>query len=103
MKFLNSNIRPKKFDYFPRYYNSRKEKIELKRKFYSNETLSQDERVILMREKIEEKKQENKVSKNGVYSQNTRTLLLLSIVFILGYFLLNGLDDIDRVIFKLMD
>ena len=57
----------------------------------------------LMREKIEEKKQENKVSKNGVYSQNTRTLLLLSIVFILGYFLLNGLDDIDRVIFKLMD
>ena len=56
-----------------------------------------------MREKIEEQKQENRVSKNGVYSQNTRTLVLLSIVFILGYFLLNGLDDIDRVIFKLMN
>ena len=53
--------------------------------------------------KIEEQKQENRVSKNGVYSQNTRTLVLLSIVFILGYFLLNGLDDIDRVIFKLMN
>jgi hypothetical protein len=65
--------------------------------------LSQDERVLLMREKIEEQKQENRVSKNGVYSQNTRTLVLLSIVFILGYFLLNGLDDIDRVIFKLMN
>lgn len=55
-----------------------------------------------MREKMEEKHQENKVSKNGIYSQNTRTLVLLSIVFVLGYFLLNGLDDIDQVIFKLM-
>jgi len=103
LRFLNSNIKPRKFDYFPRYYNARKEKIELKRKFYSNENLSQDERVLLMREKIEEQKQENRVSKNGVYSQITRTLVLLSIVFILGYFLLNGLDDIDRVIFKLMN
>ena len=102
MKFLNSNIKPKKFGYFPRYYDARKEKTELKKKFYAKETLSESELILLMREKMEEKRQENKVSKNGIYSQNTRTLVLLSIVFVLGYFLLNGLDDIDQVIFKLM-
>ena len=102
MKFLNSNIKPKKFGYFPRYYDARKEKTELKKKFYAKETLSESERILLMREKMEEKRQENKVSKNGIYSQNTRTVVLLSIVFVLGYFLLNGLDDIDQVIFKLM-
>ena len=57
---------------------------------------------MLMREKMEEQKQENRVSKNGVYSQNTRTLVLLSVIIVLGYFLLNGLDEIDQVIFKLM-
>lgn len=57
---------------------------------------------MLMREKMEEQKQENRVSKNGVYSQNTRTLVLLSVLIVLGYFLLNGLDEIDQVIFKLM-
>jgi ABC-type protease/lipase transport system fused ATPase/permease subunit len=57
---------------------------------------------MLMREKMEEQKQENRVSKNSVYSQNTRTLVLLSVIIVLGYFLLNGLDEIDQVIFKLM-
>ena len=102
MKFLNSNIKPKKFGFFPRYYDARKEKTDLKKKFYSGEQLSDGERVMLMREKIEEQKQENRVSKNSVYSQNTRTLVLLSVIIVLGYFLLNGLDEIDRVIFKLM-
>jgi hypothetical protein len=74
----------------------------LKKKFYSGDNLSDGERVMLMREKIEEQKQENRVSKNSVYSQNTRTLVLLSVIIVLGYFLLNGLDEIDRVIFKLM-
>ena len=102
MKFLNSNIKPKKFGFFPRYYDARKEKTDLKKKFYSGEKLSDGERVMLMREKIEEQRQENRVSKNSVYSQNTRTLMLLSVIIVLGYFLLNGLDVIDRVIFKLM-
>ena len=102
MKFLNSNIRPKKFGYFPRYYDARKEKTDLKKKFYSGEKLNETERVMLMREKMEEKKQETKVSKGGIYSQNTRTIVLLSIVIVLGYFLLNGLDEIESVIFKLM-
>ncbi len=102
MKFLNSNIKPKKFGFFPRYYNARKEKTDLKKKFYSGENLSDAERVMLMREKIEEQKQENRVTKNSVYSQNTRTIVLLSVIIVLGYFLLNGLDEIDRVILKLM-
>lgn len=103
MKFLNSNLRPKRFDYFPRYYDERKERIELKRKFYDNKDLNEDERSMLMREKIKENRNHQQIAQNNLYSQNTRSLILIFLVLILGYFLLNGLDDIDRVIFKLMN
>ena len=103
MKFLNSNLRPKRFDYFPRYYDERKERIELKRKFYDNKDLNEDERSMLMREKMKENRNHQQIAQNNLYSQNTRSLILIFLVLILGYFLLNGLDDIDRVIFKLMN
>jgi len=103
LKFLNSNLRPKRFDYFPRYYDERKERIELKRKFYDNKDLNEDERSMLMREKIKENRNHQQIAQNNLYSQNTRSLILIFLVLILGYFLLNGLDDIDRVIFKLMN
>lgn len=103
MKFLNSRLRPKRFAYFPRYYNERKEKLDLKRKLYADENLSDDERVLIMREKLREKRSSHQVNQNQLYNRNTRSLFLIFIVLVLGYFILNGLDDIDHVIFKLMD
>jgi len=102
LKFLNSNLRPKRFDYFPRYYDERKERIDLKRKLYGDEELSEDDRTMLMREKMKENRNNQQIAQNNLYSQNTRSLILIFLVLVLGYFLLNGLDDIDQVIFKLM-
>jgi hypothetical protein len=56
-----------------------------------------------MREKFKEKRGSQKINKNKLYTKNTRSLLLVGLVLILGYFILNGLDDIELVIFKLMD
>ena len=103
MKFLNSKLRPKRFVYFPRYYSERKEKLDLKRKLYADENLSEDDRVMLMREKLKEKRSSQQINQNQLYSKNTRSLLLIFIVLVLGYFIMNGLDDIENVIFKLMD
>lgn len=103
MKFLNSRLRPKRFAYFPRYYDERKEKLDLKRKLYADENLSEDDRVLIMREKLREKRSSYQVNQNHLYNRNTRSLFLIFIVLVLGYFILNGLDDIDHVIFKLMD
>jgi hypothetical protein len=103
LKFLNSSLRPKRFDYFPRYYDERKERIELKRKFYDNKDLNEEERTMLMREKMKENRNHQQIAQNNLYSQNTRSLILIFLVLVLGYFLLNGLDDIERVIFKLMN
>ncbi len=103
MKFLNSHLRPKRFSYFPRYYDERKEKIELKRKLYGDKDLNEKERAMLMREKMKEKRQRELVVQNQLYSQQTRTLILIFIVLVLGYFLLNGLEHIEKVIFKLMN
>ena len=103
MKFLNSKLRPKRFAYFPRYYDERKERLELKRKLYADQNLSEDDRILLMRERIKEKRTDQQIHQNYLYSKNTRSLVLIFLVLILGFFLLNGLDDIDLVIFKLMD
>ena len=103
MKFLNSRLRPKRFVYFPRYYDERKEKLDLKRKLYADENLSEDDRVTLMREKLKEIRSNQQINQNQLYSKKTRSLLLIFIVFILGYFIMNGLDDIEHVIFKMMD
>ena len=103
MKFLNSRLRPKRFAYFPRYYDERKEKLELKRKLYADENLSDNDRILIMREKLRDKRGSHKVNQNQLYNRNTRFLFLLFLLFALGYFILNGLDDIDHVIFKLMD
>ena len=103
MKFLNSRLRPKRFVYFPRYYDERKEKLELKRKLYAEKELKEEDRAMLLREKLKEKRSSHKVNQNQLYNKNTRSLLLLFVVLVLGYFLMNGLDDIELVIFKLMD
>jgi hypothetical protein len=70
---------------------------------YADENLSDDERVLIMREKLREKRSSHQVNQNQLYNRNTRSLFLIFIVLVLGYFILNGLDDIDHVIFKLMD
>ena len=103
MKFLNSRLRPKRFAYFPRYYDERKEKLELKRKLYSDENLSENDRILMMREKLRDKRSSHQVGQNQLYNRNTRSLFLIFLLLALGYFILNGLDDIDLVIFKLMD
>ncbi len=103
MKFLNSRLRPKRFSYFPRYYDERKEKLELKRKLYADENLSENDRVLIMREKLKDKRVSHQVNQNQFYNRNTRSLFLIFLLLALGYFILNGLDDIDHVIFKLMD
>ena len=103
MKFLNSRLRPKRFAYFPRYYDERKEKLELKRKLYGDENLSENDRVSIMRERLKDKRGSNRVNQNQLYNRNTRSLFLIFLLLVLGYFILNGLDDIDRVIFKSMD
>jgi hypothetical protein len=100
---LNSRLRPKRFVYFPRYYDARKERLELKRKLYAEQGLTEEDRSLLMREKFKEKRGSQKINKNKLYTKNTRSLLLVGLVLILGYFILNGLDDIELVIFKLMD
>jgi uncharacterized membrane protein len=56
-----------------------------------------------MREKLKEKRNNQQINQNQLYSKNTRSLLLIFIVLVLGYFIMNGLDDIELVIFKMMD
>jgi hypothetical protein len=103
LKLFNTKIQNKRFDFMPRYYDERKERLELKRKqFQENENLTENERVTAMREQLKENWSHGKVRQQANYQANFRILILIGVIVVLGYFIFNGLDDIEQVIHKIM-
>jgi hypothetical protein len=104
-KFLNKTFKPKQFDYSPMYYDERKERLELKKAQYerlSDEELSDEERRNMLRQSMHETWDRSKHAQQQRYSSNMRTIILLVVIVVLGYFIFNGLDDVDTVVKKLV-
>ena len=104
-RFLNKSFQAKKFNYSPMYYDERKERLELKKAQYEKITsgdLSEEDRKKLLRQAMHETWDRTKHAQQQRYSANIRTLFLIALIVILGYFILNGLDDVDTVVKKLM-
>jgi hypothetical protein len=105
IKFLNKNFQPKRFDYSPRYYDERKERLELKKAEFQrlkDTELNPDERQALLRQNMKESWSRAQHSQQQRYNANIRTLILIAILLALGYFIFNGMDDVDVVVKKLM-
>lgn len=103
LKLFTPKIKHKQFSFMPRYYDERKERLELKRKAYSDEALENDERGSLMKEKLRDTWAQGRTRQQANYQANFRVIVLIVLIVALGYFVLNGLDDVDNVIHKLMD
>jgi len=104
LKFFNTKQQHKRFDFMPRYYDERKERLELKRKqFEENENLSEKERAQALREQLRDNWSHGKMRQQANYQANFRILILIGAIVILGYFIFNGLDDVDQVIHKIMN
>jgi hypothetical protein len=104
-KFLNKTFKPKQFDYSPMYYDERKERLELKKAQFerlSDEELSDEERRNMLRQSMHETWDRSKHAQQQRYSSNMRTIILLVVIVVLGYFIFNGLDDVDTVVKKLV-
>ncbi len=103
LKLFNTKIQHKRFDFMPRYYDERKERLELKRKqFQENENLSDSERTAAMREQLKDNWSHGRARQQANYQANFRILILIGVIVVLGYFIFNGLDDIEQVIQKIM-
>ncbi len=103
-QFLNKKIRHRRYDYQPMYYDERKERIERKREFYERVEageVSQEERRELLRENLRSEFSRSEVRKNTNRTSNLRILLLIGLILALGYFILNGVDEVDTVVKKL--
>lgn len=105
IRFFNKNFHHKRFEFNPRYYDERKERLELKKAEYdriANQDLSQEERQDLLRQHMKENWSRAQGSQRQRSSSNIRILIIILIMLALGYFILNGLDDVDVVVKKLM-
>jgi hypothetical protein len=102
LKFFNPKISHKRFSMYTRFYDERKERLELKRKSYDERSLDQQERTEILKDKLRDTWSVGKTRQKANYEANFRVVVLICIILGLGYFVFNGLDDIDAVIHKLM-
>jgi hypothetical protein len=87
---------------YTRFYDERKERLELKRKSYDVRDLDQHERTDILKGKLRDTWSVGKTRQKANYEANFRVVVIICIILGLGYFVFNGLDDIDAVIHKLM-
>lgn len=104
IKFLNKKANYKKFNYSPRYYDERKERLELKKAQFNritDENIPDEERHALLRTHMKENWSRAQHAQQQKSTSNVRILLLIAALLVLGYFVFNGLDDVDVVVKKL--
>jgi hypothetical protein len=105
LKFLSKVTQPKQFHFSPRFYDERKERLELKKAQFDalkQKELTAEERKDVLRNAMQESWSRTQNSAQIRKSYNIRILLLILFLLALGYFVLNGLDDVDTVVRKLV-
>lgn len=103
-QFLSKTAQHKRFDFSPMYYDERKERLELKKKEFKvleNEELSADDRKSILRNNMQNTWTRSKQFNKQKQSANYRVLLLIGILLALGYFIFNGVNEVDTVVKKL--
>ncbi len=104
IKFLNKTTQPKQFRYTPMYYDERKERIEEKKEYYrklDEGDESDADRVNAFRSNLRNEWTRTEVRQSHFRASNLRILLLIGILLALGYFIFNGVDEVDTVVHKL--
>jgi hypothetical protein len=103
-KFLANNLKNKRFDYAPMHFDERKERLELKKKQFErldNPDLHEDDRRKILRQNLQDSWSRTSYVKNQRSASNFRILLLIIVFLVLGYFVFNGIGDVETVVKKL--
>jgi hypothetical protein len=102
IKFLNSKLsEPQRFEYRPRYYDERKERLEKKKAMYrraDDGTLTEEERRAMLKDSMRENWTRGHHRQNQVRWANMRVLLLVGLILVLGYFIFFGLESVDKIV-----
>jgi hypothetical protein len=104
LQFLSKTVNNKRFKYSPRFYDELKERLYLKKKEFNrlaNEKMSDSERKNALRNNLKSSWSRHKAYSEGKKSANIRVLILIGVLLALGYFVFNGINDVDNVVKKL--
>jgi len=103
IKFLNNTLQNQRFQYNPMHYDERSEKLDRLKERYSNdkEEMSDDQRIVSMRENMKENWSRSEIRKSHNTSSNIKILLLIGLMLALGYFIFKGVDEVDTVVKKI--
>ena len=101
IKFLNNTLRNQRFQYNPMYFDERKNRLEAKKKQYEeleSSDLSDERRKEICRDNIKGEWNRTQYRKSQNQSSNIRVLLLIGAILALGYFIFNGVDEVDTIV-----
>lgn len=86
------------------YYDERKERLELKKKeieAMESQNLSEEDRKRILRSNMQSTWTRSQNTHKQKQSANLRVLLLIGVLLALGYFIFNGVNEVDTVVKKL--
>lgn len=86
------------------YYNERKERLEKKKEQFrklEEGNASENERREFFKDSMRQEWTHSNVRSAHSKSANIRTLFIILIIVGLGYFIINGLDDVDTIVKKI--
>jgi hypothetical protein len=101
LRFFNTGSKHQRFHYNPMYYDERKERLEKKKEHYRklhNGEISTEERREMFKDNLRENWSRVDVRSSHHRSANLRVILLIVIILTLGYFIFNGVDEVDTVV-----
>ncbi|MFK8037222.1 MAG: hypothetical protein AB8B74_02945 [Crocinitomicaceae bacterium] len=98
MSLFKMPSKSRDFNFHPRYYDERKERLNKKVELYSGENKSEDRmRTIKFRAELEDSWGNNTFKKQTIRS-NVRLIIILAIIIALFYYLFGGIDNVASMI-----
>lgn len=92
IRFMKVN-RHRKFNFKPRFYDERKERIEkLKEAYSDNSNSTPEERELQLRERIQTNWKANKSYSNKTRASNLRLIIILAALILVAYLILGNVD-----------
>ena len=104
IRFLNKTIENRRFDYTPMYYDEKKEALDKKKELYrrmNDGELSESEKKEMLRDEMRQSWSRTNYRKSQEKASNIRILILVLVFLALGYFIFNGIDEVDTIVEKI--
>lgn len=104
IRFLNKSITPKRFSYNPLYYNEQKERLEERKAHFeklSEGNYNDSDRLNTFKANIRSEWSRSEMRSQNNRAANIRVLILVGLILVLGYFVFNGVDQVDTIVNKL--